>query len=1117
MTNKARVGEAFDLLAMGLEPYVARHMARTVRKGEDWADVFAKSAQPPIRDYSTSDPSFLLRVMVDCWRGVFERQLPRSIRNLLFTLRDKRNEWAHNRAIQPHDAQFTLSGIVTLLEAIDAREVDRARVSLDELTRAQWQKEKDRVGDDVPGVNVVAAPTAGLTPWREVIQPHEDVRAGTTNVAEFAADLELVRLGEGKDEYRDPRLFFERTYLTAGLRQLLTLALQRVAGTGGQPVVNCQTNFGGGKTHSLIALYHLFSGVPLASLPPEVQDLVAAAGLSELPPVNRAVVVGNRFAPGEVHPKSGGIIVNTIWGEIAWQLGSADAYALVADSDRNKTNPGDGIRKVLAMAAPCLVLIDEWVAYARELYERGNELPGGSFESQFGFAQALTEAARGTDGALLVVSIPASEGAGAGSAGGAGTGGSDLEVGGVAGRAALASLTNVVTRQAEPWQPAKGDETFEIVRRRLFQPLSDDAVKQRDATAEAFGELYRASRTDFPAECSAMAYVDRIKTAYPIHPEVFDRLYEDWSTVERFQRTRGVLRLMAATISSLWESDDRSPLILPCSLPLADNRVQLELAGKLPDYWAPVIDGDIDGPGSRAADIDRDVPALGTYHATRRTARTIFLGATPTLGSANRGIEVDRVRLGSVFAGERPGFVADALNRLAAQAPHLYVDRDRYWFDRQQNVNRTARDEAARLLAGDRHDVHDEIVQRLRAERGDGDFRRVHVVPSTSADVADDPMARLVVLGPDHPHIAKAEESPALVSAREILDRRGTSPRQYRNMLLFAACDQRLLDGLEQAVAEFLAWSSICDRVDELNLDAHQATQARNRRGASDDAVGLRLADAYKYALVPRMDDPVGAMTFDEVTLDQQGTVAQRASRKLVAQDALRTQFPPVLLRMRLDDPDQLARRWAEGDVTLATLWDDFAKYIYLPRLRDEGVLLATVQAGPASTAWQTEGFGVAVRRDETSGRYLGLVAGSHPGALALSTLVVRPTEALAQLQLELEQQAAAGSGSDEGAGGATTPVGLAGGGTETAVPARPAAAVFRGAVTLDPRRPVKAFGDISKEVLDHLASQVGADVEVRIEIVATKHDGFPDDTVRTVTENARTLKFDDGTGFSEE
>lgn len=1106
MTNKARVGEAFDLLAQGLEPFVARHMSRTVPKGQDWAEVFVRSSKQPDREYSTGDPSFLLNVLIDCWRGTFERQLPRSTRNLLFTLRDKRNEWAHNRAIQPHDAQFVLSGILTVLEAIDARESDQVRLSLDELNRSLFEKERkerEKSGDDGVRSNVVDAPKAGLRPWREVIEPHSDVASGRFAVAEFAADLELVRRGEGTPEYKDPRLFFERTYLTAGLRELLTLGVRRVAGLGGQPVINCQTNFGGGKTHSLIALYHLFSGIGLDALPAEVVDLVQAAGVESLPAVRRAVVVGNRFGAGEVHEKPDGTVVNTIWGEIAWQLGGADGYALVADSDRNGTNPGDGIRQVLAAAAPCLVLVDEWVAYARELYGR-DDLRAGSFDSQFGFAQALTEAARAIDGAIFVVSIPASEGRSDDGESQA----SSLEVGSAAGHEALLRLTNVVSRQAEHWQPAKGDESFEIVRRRLFEPLAEAAIADRDATAAAFYELYRSQRGEFPSEASEVAYEERIKTAYPIHPEVFDRLYEDWSTVDRFQRTRGVLRLMAAVINSLWESDDRSPLILPCSIPLDDGRVRGELAGKLPDYWDPVLDADIDGRDSRAAQIDREVPHLGQHHATRRVARTIFLGATPNVGSVNRGIEVERIRLGSVFAGEKTGFIADALNRLAAQAPYLYLDRDRYWFDRQQNVNRTARDDAARLLAGDKHEVRAEIEKRLRAERGDGDFRRVHIAPATSADVADDPMARLVVLGPDHPHIAKGEESPALQAARELLNQRGTSPRQYRNMLVFAAADQRSLEGLEQATADYLAWSSIVDRVDELNLDAHQTTQARTRRDQSNDAIALRLVEAYKYALIPRQDDPVGEATFDIANLDQQGTVAERASRRLVSDGTLAVQFPPVMLRLKLDN--ELASRWADGHVSVSTLWEDFAKYVYLPRLRDQEVLLATIESGSASLTWESEGFAVAMGFDAATGRYLSLAAGSHPGPLAPTALVVRPDVALEQQEGPDPAPTEEGEGEEGGDHGGT-----AGG---TSPPHGPApVTTFRGKVHLDGSRPVKHFGDISKEVLDHFASQVDTDLEVTIEVVAKRPDGFDDNIVRTITENARTLKFDDNSGFVED
>lgn len=1107
LSNKARVGEAFDLLAQGLEPFVTRRMAKTVPAGEDWAERYVRTSNRPERQWSTSDPSFLLNVMIDNWRGVFERQVPQSIRNLLFTLRDKRNEWAHNRSIQPHDAQFTLSGILTLLQAADAKQADFVRLSLDDLNRSLFEKEREKAKTEGALSHVVDAPRAGLKPWREVIVPHADVASGNFTVAEFAADLELVRKKEGSAEYVDPKLFFERTYLTAGLRDLLTLGVKRITSKGGQPVINCQTNFGGGKTHSLIALHHLFSGYPLEALSDEIRSLVRSAGAEDLPTVRQAIVVGNRFPAGQVHRKDDGTQVSTIWGEIAWQLGGVDSYALVADSDRNRTNPGDAIRLVLAKAAPCIVLIDEWVAYARELYAR-DDLPGGSFDSQFGFAQTLTEAARGTDGALLVVSIPASEGSKQAEAPV-----SSLEVGGVAGREALERLTNVVSRQAEQWQPARGDESFEIVRRRLFQPLDDTCQADRDATAEAFGELYRSQRGDFPSECAEMGYVERIKTAYPIHPEVFDRLYEDWSTVERFQRTRGVLRLMAAVINSLWESGDRSPLILPCSIPLVDGRVIGELSGKLPDYWAPVLDADVDGPTSRAWQIDRDTPHLGAHHATRRAARTIFLGATPSIRSANRGIEIERIRLGSVFAGEKAGFIADAINRLAAQAPHLYVDRDRYWFDLQQNVTRTAREDAARLLAGDKHEVRSEIERRLKSERGDGDFRRVHVAPATSGDVADDPMARLVVLGPDHPHIAKAEESPALAAVRGFLDRRATAPRQYRNMLVFAACDQRALEGLEQAAADFLAWAGICGRVKELNLDDHQRTQASSRRDQSDDAVGLRLAEAYRYVLVPRQDDPVGSVIFDVSTLDQQGSVAQRASRRLISEGALATQFPPVMLRLKLDG--ELSSRWADGHVSAAQLWEDFARYVYLPRLRDQEVLLATIEKGVSFFTWQVEGFALAAGVDEVTGRFLGLEMGSHPGPVSPTSLVVRPDFAIGQREAEDEDEEPKPPipppGEGEGGGG--------GFGETKPPPDQPVkTTVFRGTVRLDGARPVKHFGDISKEVLDHFLTQVGVEVEVRVEVVARKADGFNDRVIRTVTENSRTLRFDgDATGFTED
>jgi predicted AAA+ superfamily ATPase len=234
---------------------------------------------------------------------------------------------------------------------------------------------------------------AGLTPWREVIMPHADVASGRYQQAEFAADLWQVAFGDGAAvarEYKDPVEFFQRTFLTASLRGLLAGALRRLGAGGGDPVVQLQTNFGGGKTHSMLALYHLFSGLKLADLP----GLEETGGGADIPSkVRRVVLVGTRISPGNPEKKHDGTEVRTLWGELAWQLGGRAAYELVRQDDERATNPGRRLDELLKRFGPALILIDEWVAYARQLHD-DKDLPGGDFETQFTFAQAPPRASR---------------------------------------------------------------------------------------------------------------------------------------------------------------------------------------------------------------------------------------------------------------------------------------------------------------------------------------------------------------------------------------------------------------------------------------------------------------------------------------------------------------------------------------------------------------------------------------------------------------------------------------------------------------------------------------------------------------------------------------------------
>lgn len=533
--------------------------------------------------------------------------------------------------------------------------------------------------------------------------PHPDVASGRYQQAEFAADLWQVFLDDRNcaNEYRDPTEFFRRTYLTEGLKQLLAGALMRLSGKGGDPVIELQTNFGGGKTHTMLALYHLFFGVSAAELP-GTEPIFAAAGASEPPKnVNTAVIVGTKISPGQVDKKSDGTVVRTLWGEIAWQLGGKEGYAMLREADETSTNPGDVLKELFNRYAPCLILIDEWVAYARQLHD-GSDLPAGSFDTHFTFAQTLSESAKNADRTLLVVSIPAS----------------DNEIGGDRGKEALNRLKNAIGRVESPWRPASADESFQIVRRRLFQNIADpELFVARDAVVRAFSEMYRHQSQEFPLECREADYERRLKDAYPIHPELFDRLYSDWSSLDRFQRTRGVLRLMAKVIHHLWEANDKSLLILPANVPMADSQVQSELTHYLEDSWLPVIDKDVDGSNSLPISLDRQNPNLGRYSACRRVTRTIYMGSAPIQKAANLGLEDRRIKLGCVQPGENVATFGDALRRLTDQATYLYVDQNRYWISTQPNVTRTAQDRAAQLEQ-DREKIWEEIIRRLRSDRG---------------------------------------------------------------------------------------------------------------------------------------------------------------------------------------------------------------------------------------------------------------------------------------------------------------------------------------------------------------------------------------------------------------
>ena len=1105
-SNRDRIGKMFELMAPALDEFIALAVAAELPEKASWAALVAmkdkkKGIDAAGRDYDPRDPQVQLRMLTENiphnlkpgWYP-FDDAIGRVGQGYAKELREARNQWAHNKSFSDDDAYRYLDTGERLLVAIGAAgvadEVKAIRLGLRRLTA-------DKDDRKVLQSAAVSPESAGLRPWREVLAPHEDVATGNFQAAEFAADLFKVAATEeaGKD-YAEPVQFFERTYLTEGLRDLIQRAVRRLCGDqNASPVVNLQTNFGGGKTHSMLALWHLASTTPSGDYPQELQELLAGSPFDELGDVRRVALVGNHLSPsGSV--KSDGTQVNTIWGELAWQLGGAEAFATVAGADADRTPPGEALHELLAAYTPAVILIDEWVAYARSLVGR-DDLAAGTFDDQFTFAQALTEAVKGTPGVLLAISIPASESGDDA----APVAGNAEEVGGAHGLEALKRLQNVVRRVADQWRPASPNEAYHIVRQRLFTAPDADAIASINATARGFVEMYHRHTDDFPQDSRAGNYEDRIKQTYPIHPELFDRLYEDWSSLERFQRTRGVLRLMNTVIHALWVGEDQSPLIMPASIPIGTAAVNSELTQYLQDSWKAVIDADVDGPNAEPARIDAGKPLFGQRSLTRRLARTVFFGAAPTIGSAHKGLETQRVFLGTATPGDVPGNFHSALAALSDRATYFYSAGGRYWYDLQANISRRAKDLAERLH---RDEVHAEIIERLLAQgKLRGSFAGIHVCPEDGADINDVDEARLVILHPKLTHKRGVKDSDAIGFARQATEHRGTANRAHRNMLVYLAGDGDRMEELERSVRDFLGWSEILAREDDLDLTTSQRNQATERRATASETTEARLLGAYQWALVPR-GQPIEV---DATKVDGQATsLAERVSRRLGNDGSLAVQHAVPAIRHQLDT--NAAKLWAGGHVSVGELWGLYSQYPYMPRLRDRGVLEAGL-TGP-QLLWEQEGFALADAFDEETGKYRALVLPSDAATVAVTdaTLVIGPEAAKAQRASEQPEEGLAGNSNLE-------PVPQPGPGPPS--PDGPTGKRrYFGSKRLPAERYASEFKKLADEVLAPLGSTPGVELTVTVEIEATSTEGFDEAKVRTVSENASTLKFDQS-GFEKE
>jgi uncharacterized protein len=1091
-STRQYVFEGMELLPEGLVSFVEKRLESSI-KGHWQVQVGERyrGLRPDTNGKINWDQQALLKVMEIFWNDAFRDVLGRTERSLVSELMEVRNKVSHNEKFTYDDAERALDTIRRLLIVVSASEAaDKVGVMRDEVLRTKFRElARNEERRNTQRFDITVETIAGLLPWKEVVTPHDDVATGEFQQAEFAADLAKVHNGSAPSEYLNSKEFFSRTYLTDGLSVMLTHAAKRLSGNGGDPVVELQTNFGGGKTHSLLALYHMVGEKNAMDLP-GLDQLLESEKLTVPTNVNRAVLVGTSRGPQDVIKTEDDLTIRTTWGEMAWQLGGKKGYGLVKDCDEKGVAPGSELlEKLFKTYSPCLILIDEWVAYLRQVYKVEN-LPSGTFDNNLSFVQSLTEAVKACPETLLVASLPASQ----------------IEVGGEGGQEALTRLKQTFSRVESSWLPATQDESYEIVRRRLFKEVPGDKAHHKDNVLKQFIKLYRENTDSFPLGSDGDDYRGKLEKAYPIHPELFDQLYVTWGSIERFQRTRGVLRFMAQVVHQLWMANDPSVMIMPGSVPTSSPRVEPELSKYLSQSWRSIIAGDVDGTQSTPFLIDQGAPNLNRYSATRRVARALFMGSAPTSDGQNKGLDDKQINLGVVQPGEKPNIFGDALRRLSNQAKFLHSDLGRYWYSTAPSLNRIASDKAAQIEEESVLVTIDQLLAKYINGLPDrGAFDTVHCAPSSSADVTDEAGGiRAVILGVKNIHTNGREISLAVTEAKDILMQRGSAPRVYRNTLVFIAADSRALENLMQAVRLSLAWAQIVSETDRLDLTQSDAARAKAQHTEANSTLDTRLREAWCWLIYPSQSSAHEDVELISGKLSAQDNVLVRATKKLVSEEAMFTELGPVRLNRELE-------KYIWGDkphLSLAELWEFHNRYVYLPRMEGKGVLTNSV-LGAISQAINGP-FAYAERFDDASKTYEGLTieqGGNTPVLVDSESIIVR-------LSIADENRPVHVGADDEGESSPfdeQTETGE-GSATESAdetnagnLPTR-----FQGTVMISSERPARDMHQVVEAIIEQLTTIPGALVELKLEIDAEVPDGIEKSKSRTLLENASTMGFID-------
>lgn len=769
-----------------------------------------------------------------------------------------------------------------------------------------------------------------MRPWTDIVKPHDDILSGELEMAVFAADLGSVVGASGslREVYRDPVAFFRATYLTSNMQALLADVLGALAGRGGDRVLQLRTPFGGGKTHSLLALYHLAT---------ERAQLTAFRELADFPdpgPTRVAVLSGTDLDPSSPR-EHGGVTARTLWGELAWQLGGADAYRLVARQDERGQAPGkDVLAALFPPDEPTLLLLDEVLVYVEKAkaIQRADTTLGAQVLL---FLQSLTELIGAHQRAAMVYSLQKSV----------------LEAAGD--ESLLLALDHLVARVDAKREPVAGDEVMRVVQRRLFSDLGPE--EERREVAHGYADIYRRYRRQLAdtdeqrrdADAEAQRFADRILASYPFHPALLDLMHQRWTTLPTYQRTRGALQFLATVVHALWHSDSHKlPLISPGDVAFDAEQVRGTFFSQVGDRegFTGVLERDLTGANAGVKEIDRrlagDSHRLLRLRVGTRVAAATMLYSFGGRTDEERGV-LESELVGALLARELDrNLLTTALADLREQLLFLHHTGRRYRFDKTPNLNQLLANEADKFSA-------DEVTDAVRKEleRRMGASADALLWPKDGGQIPDrDPVFRVAYLEPSWTPLAAEERDRRL---RELFEKRGAgAPRAYRNAVAFALPSADALEHARQAARRALAVQSLVKQGKSLNVAGEQLAELKERGEAAARDLGATLDKAYERVLLPvareGLEAPYG---FEEIDLSARLGLGRLLHDRVV--EGLSSHLFEVIT------PEKLAGLLGLGDgheqrrfVACEEVVDDAFSYLQFPKLRSSSAIRNAVARG---------------------------------------------------------------------------------------------------------------------------------------------------------------------------